>query len=70
MTAQESQKDASAAPKESNAPPNDLEKASTSGDTKQAAVEEQRDPNVVDWDGPDDRDNPQYARLSTSACNP
>lgn len=37
----------------------DPEKASSSSDTKQDATEE-RDPNIVDWDGPVDDENPMY----------
>jgi hypothetical protein len=41
---------------ESPTPPNDEEAAFSE---KEKREEEQKDPNIVDWDGPDDQENPR-----------
>lgn len=68
------EKNGSATPPDENGASTDLEKASSSEDGKQdapaAAEEEERDPNIVDFDGPDDMENPMYGSSTPTSSLP
>lgn len=62
MAMYEKNHNAPSTPTNDNGDPSDIEKASDPQDTKQNALnEQQQDPNVVDWEGRDDPENPLYA---------